>query len=56
MFNEPTAAEVLAYRDRYSIGLNEARAKLTRQAMVRALDEATSLEDLKPIIRKLING
>jgi hypothetical protein len=49
-----TADDVRALMQREGIGLLEARKFLVRQAHLEELEAATTIEDLKPILKAII--
>jgi hypothetical protein len=49
----PSASEVRAYREKHGCSLVEAATAVKRRDLRREIDQATSLEDLKAILRKL---
>lgn len=51
---EPTTEQVRAYRDTHSVGMMEARRILVRECLVKDLDDASTVEDLKAILRRII--
>ncbi|MBD9544291.1 hypothetical protein IB276_33130 [Ensifer sp. ENS04] len=51
---EPTINQVRAYAAKHEVGLMEARRVLVRECLVKDLDDASTVEDLKAIIRRII--
>ena len=56
MMIHPTPQEIKDYRAKHGYGLDESRRILTQERMKEALESATTLDDLKPILKKLIEG
>lgn len=52
----PNASQIKAYRDQHQVSIFEARQTLTRRAMAEAVNEAKTLEDLKPVLLQLISA
>jgi hypothetical protein len=50
----PTAAEIRVYRDTHGVGMMEARRILVREHLIKQLDDASTVDELKAVIRRLI--
>ena len=52
----PTVQEIKAHQEKHGCCIQEARRVLLKERMQAALECATTLDDLKPILEKLIEG
>jgi hypothetical protein len=55
-FREPTADEVRAEREKTGMGLIFCRRDLRRRAARQAIEEASSVDDLKDILKAMLSG
>ena len=51
-----TAGDVKELSTKLGIGLHEAKAKLDKLVMLQQVNEAKTVNDLKPVLLKLIQG
>lgn len=52
--SQPTIEEVRAYCAKHNVGLLEGRRILVREHLVKDLDDASTIDDLKAVIRRII--
>lgn len=52
---EPTSNHIKSIRDQHECGIFEAKAIAQKEVLLEAIDSATSIEEIKEILTRLVN-